>query len=212
MRPQYFGTYTPADDSASGFAAAVAYSGGGYALSATTPNDSLGHFVTITQISATNHSGKTFTITGTDANDRAQTEGIAGPNGAVTVTSTKYYKTVTSVTVSATTGADTFNIGWSDDVVTPMYPVNWRQGPPFSISVGVDISGTINYDVQHRFDDVWNSTTVGQGDAGWFDHSSLANKAVDGDGNYAYPVTALRVLINSLTAGATFTWYVLQGE
>lgn len=212
MRPQYFGTYTPADDDANGFADDVQYSGGGYALTATTAADNLGHLVTILGNAATNHSGKTFTITGTDANGRAQTEGIAGPNGVATVTSTKYYMTVTSVTVSATTSTDSFDIGWSDDVVSPMYVVNWRQGPPFSISVGVDISGTINYDMQHRFDNIWDSATVGQGDSGWFDHSSIAAKTADADGNYAYPVTALRVLVNSLTAGATFTWFVIQGE
>lgn len=212
MRPKYFGTYTPADDNAAGLANDVAVSGGIYALSANDAGDNLGHLITILGNDITNYSGALFTITGTDPENRTQSESIAGPNGVATVTTTKYFKTVTQVTCDTDTSTDTFDIGWTDDVVTPMYPLNFHQGPPFSVSFGVDITGTINYDVQHRFDNVWSSSTVGQGDAGWFDHASVANKTADADGNYAYPVTALRVLINSLTAGATFTWFIIQGE
>lgn len=211
MRPKYFGTYTPADDNLTGFLSNA--TGATWTLSATTAADNLGHIVSITNDSATDHSGKTATLVGTDADGRAQTESMALPAGSSTTTSTKYYKTLTSVTPSATIGADTMDIGWTDDVVTPMYPLNWRQGPPFSVSFGVDITGTIDYDVQHRFDNIWDGTlTVGQGDSGWFDHASVAAKTADADGNYAYPVTALRVKLNSLTAGATFTWFIIQGE
>lgn len=210
MKPQYFGTYTPQDDNLTGFASNV--TGATWTLSATTPNDSLAHLVTIRNDAATDHSGKTALLTGTDADGRAQTETMALPAGTATTTSTKYFKTLTSIVPSATIGGDTMDIGWKDTCITPMYPVNWRQGPPFSISVGVDISGTINYDVQHRFDNIWGSATTGQGDSGWFDHSSIAAKTADADGNYAYPITAARVLVNSLTAGATFTWYIIQGE
>ena len=210
MRPQYFGTYTPEDNNLTGFASNV--TGATWTIADTDPGDSLGHLVTIRNDSATDHSAKTAALVGTDANDRAQTETMALPNNAATTTSTKYFKTLTSITPSATIGADTMDIGWSDVCVTPMYPVNWRQGPPFSISVGIDITGTINYDMQHRFSNIWESATVGQGDSGWFDHSSIAAKTADADGNYAYPVTALRILVNSLTAGATFTWFVIQGE
>ena len=210
MRPQYFGTYTPADDDTNGFASAVGGTAGvAFVLDeATTADDDLGHKVIITPSGSITGN---FTLTGTDANDRAQTETLA-TDTVNAVTSTKYYKTLTEVLAPAGIGAETVDIGWTDDVVSPMYLVNWRQGPPFSISVGVDISGTINYDVQHRFDNVWASATVGQGDSGWFDHSSIAAKTADADGNYAYPVTAMRVLLNSLTAGATFTWFVIQGE
>jgi hypothetical protein len=210
MRPQYFGVYTPADDDTNGFASAVTgTSGVAFVLDeASTAGDSLGHKVIITPSGSVTGS---YTITGTDANDRTQTETLA-TNTTNAVTSVNYYKTLTSVLAPSGIGAQTVDIGWTDDVTSPMYLVNWRQGPPFSISFGVDISGTIDYDVQHRFNNVWESSTVGQGDAGWFDHSSVAAKTADADGNYAYPITAMRVLINSLTAGATFTWFIIQGE
>ena len=49
-----------------------------------------------------NESGRTFTVTGTNFLDSAQVEAITGPNNA-TVSTTKYFNTVTSVTVSTPT-------------------------------------------------------------------------------------------------------------
>jgi len=49
-----------------------------------------------------NESGRTFTVTGTDYLGSAQVEAITGPNNA-TVSTTKYFNTVTSVTVSTPT-------------------------------------------------------------------------------------------------------------
>jgi len=63
--------------------------------------------LTITGLAGNNNSGVTFTITGTNSLDVAQTEAIAGPNGAVTVSSTKYFKTITQI---AAGGAVTGNI------------------------------------------------------------------------------------------------------
>ena len=201
-------SYTPADDSAAGFADDIAYLAGGYALTATTPGDSLAHIVSILGNAATNHSGKTFTVTGTDADGLTQSEGIAGPNGVATVSTTKYFKTVTSVTVSATTGADTFDIGWTDVCVGPTFPLNWRQ-TDFQVSLGVDISGTINYTVQHCLEDIRkaNPSTLT-----WWPHSTLASKTADTDGNYASPVTATRLLVNSSTSGATVAFQIVQGN
>src|SRR5687768_15808804 len=98
-------TGTSAALDADGLANNVAYSGGGYALTANDAGDSLAHKITILGNAATNHSAKTFTVTGTGANGKALTEDLAGPNGNVTVTTAGYFLTVTSVTVSATTGA-----------------------------------------------------------------------------------------------------------
>ncbi len=94
MRPKSW-TYTPAATTANGYAAGV--TGATWTLSATTANDGLAHKTTILNNSATNHSGKTALVTGTDADGNAQTETITLPNGNVTVTGSKYFKTVTSV-------------------------------------------------------------------------------------------------------------------
>jgi hypothetical protein len=96
---------------ASGFAAAV--TGATWTLTSTAPTDGHERLVTITGLTATDHSGLSATITGTDANDLVQTETVTLPNGAVAVTSTYYFKTVTNVSPSETIGADTMNIGWN---------------------------------------------------------------------------------------------------
>ncbi len=51
-----------------------------------------------------NESGKNFTITGTDSAGAAQTEVVAGPNNS-TVSSTKFFNTITQIAVSAGTAA-----------------------------------------------------------------------------------------------------------
>ena len=59
---------------------------------------SSGRQVTIT--SASDDTGVTFTVTGTDVNGTAQTEAITGASGAA-ATSTKYFKTITEIANSA---------------------------------------------------------------------------------------------------------------
>ena len=110
---QFNKTWTPAVLDAAGLANDVAYSGGGLALTATSAGDNLAHLITILGNAATDHRGKTFTLTGTDADNNPQTESLAGPNGNVTISFTKYFRTVTAVTISATTGADTFDVGYT---------------------------------------------------------------------------------------------------
>lgn len=168
---------------AAGLANDVAYSAGGYALTANNAADSLAHLITILGNAATNHAAKTFTITGAGPNGEAQSEGIAGPNGNVTVTSTKYFLTVTSVTVSATTGADTFDIGWTAASVSPWA---WLEPRVVAFNVGfgcVKGTGSPNYSVQHTYD---KGATA-------FAHSVVAAKTASTDGVYTSPVGGIRL-------------------
>jgi hypothetical protein len=77
----------------------------------------------------------TITVSGTDAEGRVQTEAIAGP-ASNTVNLTKYFKTLTSITSSATLGANTMDVGWTTLCATPIYPVAIypHDGPVVSIS------------------------------------------------------------------------------
>ena len=50
--------------------------------------------------------GKTFTFTGTDANGNAVTETINGPGSSATVSTTKVFKTITQIAVSAALTGD----------------------------------------------------------------------------------------------------------
>lgn len=210
MEP-YRVTYTPAATSANGLAAAVAYAGGGYALSATTMADGLAHIVGITGIAATNHSGKTFTVTGTGPDGESISEGIAGPNGAVLVSTTKYFKTVTSITVSSTTGADTFNLGWTAVAVSPLYVMNWRQ-QNFQTSLAMVVTGTINVTTQQCYDGLHGEYVTAYASLTWFPHASLTGKTANTDANTLSPITAVRLLVNSVTAGGTVALLVVQGD
>lgn len=204
-------SYTPADDDADGIANDVAaLAGVALALAAAGPGDGLAHLIIITPSGSISGS---FTITGTDADGLPQTETLASDTTNA-VTTTKYYKTVTEV-LAATLGAETVDIGWTDDAVSPSFPLNWRQDQ-FHVSLGVDVTGTIDYTVQHTFDILHpqenNVADPAPSTFKWWPHASLVGKTADTDGNYAFPVTATRLLINSLTAGATIDFHIVQGN
>ena len=68
---------------------------------------------------------------------------------------------------------------------------------PFNVGFGVVVSGTINYSIQHTFD----SPAVGF--TTWYSHPTIASKTDNQDGNYAFPVTGVKILVNSGDGTAT---------
>ena len=68
---------------------------------------------------------------------------------------------------------------------------------PFNVGFGVVVTGTVNYTVQHTFDDPAVGFTT------WFSHPTIAAKTDNQDGNYAFPVTGIKVLVNSGDGTAT---------
>lgn len=72
---------------------------------------------------------------------------------------------------------------------------------PFNIGIGVVVSGTVNYTIQHTFDDIFNPAVTPV----WFNHPTLVNLVANADGNYAFPVKAIKVLVNSGAGTATAT-------
>lgn len=68
---------------------------------------------------------------------------------------------------------------------------------PFNVGFGVIVTGTVNYTVQHTFDD------PAVGFSTWFSHPTIASQATNADGNYAFPVTGIKVLVNSGAGTAT---------
>jgi hypothetical protein len=68
---------------------------------------------------------------------------------------------------------------------------------PFNVGFGVKVTGTVNYTVQHTFDDPAVGFTT------WFSHPTIAAKTDNQDGNYAFPVTGIKVLMNSGDGTAT---------
>ena len=79
-------------------------------------------------------------------------------------------------------------------------PMNLNTSP-FNVGIGVVVSGTVNFSIQHTFDDVFDSAVTPV----WFTHPSLTGLTVNTDGNYAFPVSAIKVLVNSGSGTATAT-------
>jgi hypothetical protein len=72
---------------------------------------------------------------------------------------------------------------------------------PFNVGIGVVTSGTVNYTIQHTFDNVQDSSVTPT----WFSHPTLASLAASADGNYAFPIRGLKILVNSGSGTATAT-------
>lgn len=72
---------------------------------------------------------------------------------------------------------------------------------PFNIGIGVVVSGTVNYTIQHTFDDVLNPAVTPV----WFSHPLLAGLTANADSNYAFPVRGIKVLVNSGAGSASAT-------
>jgi hypothetical protein len=208
MRPKEFDVDI-ADASLTGFASNV--TGAAFVLTANAATDGLAHQVSIRNDSATDHSGKTVTLVGTDADGHPLTEAVTGPGNGATVESAGYFLTLTSATPSATIGADTFDIGWVDEVATKTIPLDWRSDS--AAAVNVDVTGTINFTVQQAFDDIQRTgqTLVSaQQGAQWTDITAFASKTADTVGTSSLGATALRLIVNSHSSGAELQMNVNQ--
>jgi hypothetical protein len=71
---------------------------------------------------------------------------------------------------------------------------------PFNVGFGVVATGTVTYTVQHTFDNPQTVTSPV-----WFSHPTIAAKSDNQDGNYAFPVAAIKVLVTAGTGTATMT-------
>jgi hypothetical protein len=68
---------------------------------------------------------------------------------------------------------------------------------PFNVGFGVVKTGTVDFTVQHTFDNPFGTITT------WFNHPTVAAQIANADGNYAFPVTAIRLTMNSGDGTAT---------
>lgn len=191
----------PADASLTGFASNV--TGATFTLTATEATDGLAHQVSIKNDSITDHAGKTVTLVGTDPEGRALTEVVTGPGTSATVESAGYFLTLTSATPSATIGADTFDIGWVDEVATAEYVLDHYQNTAATVSV--DVTGTIDFTVQETFDDPFGTVV-------WVAVTALTTKTADTTSQVSMHATAVRCIVNSYSSGAELQMTVLQSR
>jgi len=66
----------------------------------------------------------------------------------------------------------------------------------------------LTYTVEHTFDDVFDKN-FDPATAAWFPNSGLSAKTASLDGNYAFPITAVRLNVSSYTGGSA-TMTVIQ--
>lgn len=168
-----------------------------------------GFNVPVTLTSTGNLSGINFTITGFTKNPydpfTPTTEVIAGPSNN-TVTSVNFYNRILSISangaVSTAVSAGTSEVGAYS---------NWLplDGPGQNSQCAVAAyvtAGTINYTVQHTYDNVFNSAdTIHVFN---IDDPSMVGATTTQDSNYAFEPRAVRILINSGSGSLIF--YVNQ--
>lgn len=90
-------------------------------------------------------------------------------------------------------------------ITSAWIPMDYVQAP-FAVGIGCVVTGTVNFTVQHTFDNVQDSAVTPTA----FDHSTVAAKTANTDGNYAFPVRAVRLKQSSGSGSVTMT--VIQGR
>jgi len=206
MRPIVSGPFTPAVASTTAFnAQGFTSTGAATAPTTTTTSDGLAHYVTLTSPVQATLAGINFTIVGTDPDGHAISETIAGPASASTVTSTKFFKTITTIQPSATMGALTLAVGIAVTAITPTIALTNSAA---AASMTVAVTGTVNYTVYETFANVYvhNATTVSTA------ITALTSKTANTTGTATVSATGVLLLVNSVTAGATVTIWLNQNS
>jgi len=75
---------------------------------------------------------------------------------------------------------------------------------PFNVGFGAVVSATATYNVQHTFDDIYSPTYV-PASGTWFNHPNFISAVASGDGNYAFPVMAVRLNVAANTGTVSLT-------
>lgn len=86
---------------------------------------------------------------------------------------------------------------------TAVCPMDLYQAP-FAVGLNVRVTGTVNYTVEHTFDDVF-AAGFDPDTANWMPHSTLAAETASADSNYAFPVRGIRLTVNSGDGTAVLT-------
>lgn len=88
----------------------------------------------------------------------------------------------------------------------PWIPLDWRVGY-FDISFNVVYTGTgdVTYKVQGTLDDPFKSTTLNAFDI-------VSGKTAGGIGNYAHPITAIRLNTTAVSGAASLAFSLVQTD
>lgn len=181
--------------------------GAAFTLNGSLASGGTAKIVPASQVSLTfaaNETGHNFVIIGLDQGGNPVSEVVAGTT-AGTVVSALTYGTVQSV-VSASAASGNISTGNAQSGTGQWMRLDEWALP--NISIGIDVTGTVNYTVQHSFDDPNSPTSpVAIGAMHWMNCPDLIAVAATTDAYTFYPFTPifLRLLMNSGSGTATMT-------
>ncbi len=153
---------------------------------------------------ATDNSGDTCRITGTDRLGQVITEDLVCPAATSLTLSTKSYASV--VSIEALTAVVDLQGGWGNATFSQWVPLDtWVIN--FSVALEVVISGTMNVDVERTYENLQRDPATGllrteelvADDL--HDDPSLAALTATARSTITDPVTAVRLNLNSWTSG-----------
>jgi len=168
-----------------------------------------GFNVPITLTSTGNLSGVNFTITGFTKNPynpfTPVTEVLAGPNNN-TVTSVNFYNRILGISANAAVGTSVSAGTGSTNAYSNWIPLNGPGATSMAAVAAYVTASTINYTVQHTFDNIFNSSdTI---NIFPIDDTSMVGATTTQESNYTFSPRAVRILINSGSGSLDF--YVNQ--
>jgi len=201
----------PADTSADRYASGV--TGSSFTLAQTTPGGvGLARIVAVLNNDARDDTLITLTVVGTDADGKAQSEVMTGPDSSAVAVSTKHYLTVTSITPLSTIGGSTYDLGFNDDMTSKTIPLD--RFSDLGATVAIDLTGTAGFDVEVTYDLVNDPgfTWTDQASPIWIDATNITNKSASIVAVLDQGAQACRVRVNSYTNTAELAVWVTQSR
>lgn len=211
MPRRFYVDMDPANSSATRYLSNA--TGAAFTLTNTDSGDDLARQVLITNDDARDDTAITVTVVGTDADGRAQTETIAGPDASTTTATTKFFLTVESVTPVSTIGTNTWDIGHTDVCVSKTYPLNhWSD---VACPILGNVTGTANFTAELTFDPPNRPdefTWTDQNTPVWIGSTNVSGKTADIFSTLDTGAYAMRMKINSYTDTAELQFWLSQTE
>jgi hypothetical protein len=91
---------------------------------------------------------------------------------------------------------------------SPTLPMDFKA-QIFNVGFGCEVTGTVTYSVQHTFDDIY---TIPAGSLVWFNHEYVVAQTANMDGNYAFPISAMRLNVTAGTGSVTINVMQSSGQ
>ncbi len=187
--------------------------GATFTLDETDSGDSLARQIIVLNNDARDDAAITITIVGTDADGRAQTQTIAGPPSSNTITASKFWLTVESITPVSTVGSNTWDIGYTDIFVSKTYPLNhWSD---VAAPILVEETGTADFTAELTFDPPNRPkefTWTDQNSPTWIASTNISGATATVFTTLDVGAYAMRMKINSYTDTAEIDFWISQTE